>query len=331
MTTTKIYQTQNGEIAFRGDLEHETIWANQKQIAELFDIDRTVVSRHIKNIFKDKELDRDMVCAKFAHTTTHGAIKGKTQTRDIEYYNLDIILAIGYRTNSSKAISFRKWATSILKQYLIDGYAINKQRLTQTKTILENLKQTIEFLSTKQIGYEKELLNLLQNYSKTLSLLEGYDKNSIDDFEGYKSDEVLTYSETKEVLQKLKSNLIAKGEATELFANERDKQLDGIIGNLYQTFGGVELYPSIEDKASHLLYFIIKDHPFSDGNKRSASFMFIYFLNKCDYLYKKSGEKKINDNALTALTLLIASSNPNDKKILIKLIKHLIFEQGEIK
>jgi len=329
MNNIEIYQTPNGEIAFRGDLEHETIWANQKQIAELFDIDRTVVSRHIKNIFKDKELDRDMVCAKFAHTTTHGAIKGKTQTRDIEYYNLDIILAIGYRTNSSKAISFRKWSTSILKQYLIDGYAINKQRLSQTKAVLENLKETIEFLSTKQIGYEKELLSLLQNYSKTLSLLEGYDKNSIDDFEGYKSDKVLTYSETKEVLQKLKSNLIAKNEATELFANERDKQLDGIIGNLYQTFGGVELYPSIEDKASHLLYFIIKDHPFSDGNKRSASFMFIYFLNKCDYLYKKSGEKKINDNALTALTLLIASSNPNEKEILIKLIKHLIFEQGE--
>jgi len=322
MNTIEIYQTPNGEIAFRGDLEHETIWANQKQIAELFGTKVPAINKHIKNILSEEELDSSTI-SKMETVQKEGKREVK---RVVEFYNLDMIIAIGYRVNSKLATQFRKWSTSILKQYLIDGYAINQQRLSQTKTILENLKQTIEFLSTKQIGYEKELLSLLQNYSKTLSLLEGYDKNSIDDFEGYRSDEVLTYSETKEVLQKLKSNLIAKGEATELFANERDKQLDGIIGNLYQTFGGVELYPSIEDKASHLLYFIIKDHPFSDGNKRSASFMFIYFLNKCDYLYKKSGEKKINDNALTALTLLIASSNPNDKEILIKLIKHLIFE-----
>ncbi len=323
MNNIEIYQTPNGEIAFRGDLEHETIWANLNQIATLFNRDKSVISRHIKNIFKSGELDKDSVVAKIATTAKDG------KTYQVDYYNLDMILSIGYRVDSKEATIFRKWSTSILKQYLIDGYAINKHRLSQTKTILENLKETIEFLSTKQIGHEKELLNLLKNYSKTLSLLEGYDKNSIDDFEGYRSDKVLTYSETKEVLQKLKSNLIAKDEATELFANEKDAQLDGIIGNLYQTFSCVELYPSVEDKASHLLYFIIKDHPFSDGNKRSASFMFIYFLNKCDYLYKKSGEKKINDNALTALTLLIASSNPNEKEILIKLIKHLIFEQGE--
>jgi len=324
MNNTELYQTPNGEIAFRGDLEHETIWANQKQIAELFGTKVPAINKHIKNILSEEELDSSTI-SKMETVQKEGKREVK---RVVEFYNLDMIIAIGYRVNSKLATQFRKWSTSILKQYLIDGYAINQQRLSQTKTILENLKQTIEFLSIKQIGYEKELLSLLQNYSKTLSLLEGYDKNSIDDFEGYKSDKVLTYNETKEVLQKLKSNLIAKGEATELFANERDKQLDGIIGNLYQTFGGVELYPSIEDKASHLLYFIIKDHPFSDGNKRSASFMFIYFLNKCDYLYKKSGEKKINDNALTALTLLIASSNPNEKEILIKLIKHLIFEQG---
>jgi len=321
MTNIELYQTPNGEIAFRGDFEHETIWANQKQIAKLFGTKVPAINKHIKNILSEEELDSSTI-SKMETVQKEGKREVK---RIVEFYNLDMIIAIGYRVNSKLATQFRKWSTNILKQYLIDGYAINQQRLSQTKAVLENLKQTIEFLSTKQIGYEKELLSLLQNYSKTLSLLEGYDKNSIDDFEGYKSDEVLSYGETREVLQKLKANLVAKGEATELFANEKDEQLKGIIGNLYQTFGGVELYPSIEDKASHLLYFIIKDHPFSDGNKRSASFMFVYFLNKCDYLYKKSGERKINDNALTALTLLIASSNPNEKELLIKLIKHLIF------
>jgi len=306
-------------------LTHETIWANQKQIAQLFEIDRTVVSRHIKNIFKDEELDKNVVCAKFAHTTEHGAISNKTQTRELDYYNLDIILAIGYRTNSTKAISFRKWATSILKKYLLDGYAINEKKLTTTKILLNNLKQTIDMLSSKNIGYEKELLNLLQNYTKTLSLLESYDKDNIDDIQGCQSEYILTYDETTKVLSELKSNLIDKGEATKLFANEKDNELKGIINNLYQTFGGVELYPSIEDKASNLLYFIIKDHPFNDGNKRSASFMFIYFLDRCNYLYKTNGEKKINDNALTVLTLLVASSNPKEKDLLIKLIKHLIF------
>ena len=306
-------------------MTHETIWANQKQIAQLFEIDRTVVSRHIKNIFKDEELDKNVVCAKFAHTTEHGAISNKTQTRELDYYNLDIILAIGYRTNSTKAISFRKWATSILKKYLLDGYAINEKKLTTTKILLNNLKQTIDMLSSKNIGYEKELLNLLQNYTKTLSLLESYDKDNIDDIQGCQSEYILTYDETTKVLSELKSNLIDKGEATKLFANEKDNELKGIINNLYQTFGGVELYPSIEDKASNLLYFIIKDHPFNDGNKRSASFMFIYFLDRCNYLYKTNGEKKINDNALTVLTLLVASSNPKEKDLLIKLIKHLIF------
>ena len=326
MKNIEIFQSPTGEIEFRGDIEHETVWASQKQIAELFAIDRTVVSRHIKNIFKDAELEKEVVCAKFAHTTSHGAIESKTQTRELDFYNLDIILAVGYRTNSKKAIDFRKWATSILKKYLINGYAVNEKKLTQTKELLNNLKATIEFLSSKEIEQEKEILHLLKTYTKTLSLLESYDKSSIEDFEGKKTSYQLTYDEAKDVLNSLKTELIKSKEATELFANEKADEFAGIIGNLYQTFGGVELYPSIEDKASNLLYFIIKDHPFNDGNKRSASFLFIYFLDKCDYLYKSNGEKKINENALTTLTLLVASSNPKEKDILIKLIKHLLFE-----
>ena len=323
MTNIEIYQAPNGEIEFKGDLEHETVWATLEQIAKLFSRDKSGISRHIKNIFNSEELDKNATVAKIATVQKEGS---REVVRDIDYYNLDMILSIGYRVDSKEATYFRKWATSILKKYLLDGYALNEKKLSKTKDILQNLKQTIEFLATKEIGHEKELLNLLNNYTKTLSLLEGYDKESIDDFEGTQSDYVLTYKETKEVLSQLKANLMGREEATELFANEKAEELDGIIANLYQTFGGVELYPSIEDKASHLLYFIIKDHPFNDGNKRSASFMFIYFLNKCDYLYKENGEKKINDNALTALTLLVASSDPKEKTLLVKLIKHLIFE-----
>ena len=321
----EIFQSSNGEIVFNSDMQNETIWANLEQIAKLFGRDKSGISRHIKNIFNSEELSKNSTVAKIATVQKEG---NREVIRDIDYFNLDMIISIGYKVDSKEATLFRKWATSILKKYLTDGYAINEKKIIETKTLLNNLKQTIDFLSLKEIGQEKEILNLLQNYTKTLSLLESYDKSNIDDFSGATSSYFLSYNEVKKVLAEVKSLLISKGEATALFAQEKDAQLDGIIGNLYQTFGGVELYPSIEDKASHLLYFIIKDHPFNDGNKRSASFMFIYFLDRCDYLYKSNGEKKINDNALTTLTLLVATSDPKEKDILIKLIKHLLFENG---
>jgi len=317
-----LYQDNNANIEFQVNFDGENVWLNQKQIVEIFKKDRSVITKHINNILKDNEVDEKSNVQKM-----HIANSDKP----VKFYSLDVILAVGYRTNSKQAINFRKWATSVLKKYLTDGYAINEKKVTQTQELLSNLKQTINFLTHKEIGKEKEILSLLTTYTKTLSLLESYDKSSIEDFTGNSSSYELKYDEVKNVLQELKTALINKGEATQLFANEKDNQLDGIIANLYQTFGGDELYPSIEDKATHLLYFIIKDHPFNDGNKRSASFLFIYFLNKCNYLYKENGEKKINDNALTTLTLLVASSDPKEKDILIKLIKHLLFESGEKK
>jgi len=322
----EIFQSSNGEITFSSDAEHETIWATLDQIAKLFNRDKSGISRHIKNIFNSEELEKNSTVAKIATVQNEG---NREVLRDLEYFNLDMILSIGYRVDSKEATQFRKWASSVLKKYLRDGYAINEKKVLQTQELLQNLKQTINFLSTKEIGQEKEILKLLNTYTKTLSLLESYDKSSIEDFRGNDSEYKMSYSEVKTVLSELKSTLMKKGEATELFANEKDDQLSGIIGNLYQTFGGVELYPSIEDKATHLLYFIIKDHPFNDGNKRSGAFMFIYFLDKCEYLYKENGEKKINENALTTLTLLVAQSDPKEKEILIKLIKHLLFESGE--
>jgi len=315
-----IYKDEKSNIDFQVNFDGESVWLTQKHLVQLFEKDQSVISRHVHNIFKDNEVDEKSNMQKM-----HIANSDKP----VKFYSLDIILAVGYRTNSQKAIYFRKWATSVLKKYLTDGYAINEKKVTQTKELLSNLKQTIDFLSTKEIGHEKDVLNLLQTYTKTLTLLESYDKSSIEDFDGKKCSYKLTYNEVKDVLAQLKAKLIAKDEATKLFANEKDNALDGIVSNLYQTFGGEELYPSIEDKATHLLYFIIKDHPFNDGNKRSASFIFIYFLDKCDYLYKENGEKKINENALTTLTLLVASSDPKEKNILIKLIKHLLFESGE--
>lgn len=324
-TNIEIFQSSNGEIEFSSDIEHETIWASLEQISKLFARDKSGISRHIKKILESGELDKNATVAKIATVQKEG---NRKVSREIDYYNLDMVISIGYRVDSKEATQFRKWATTVLKKYLTDGYAINEKKITQTKAILNNLKATIEFIASKQIGEEKELLHLLQNYTKTLSLLEGYDKSDINDFCGTSSRYRLTYDETKNVINELKKELMQKGEATELFGNEKANELEGIVSNLYQTFGGEELYPSIEDKAIHLLYLIIKDHPFNDGNKRSAAFMFIYFLDKCDYLYKNNGEKKINENALTTLTLLVASSNPKEKDLLVKLIKHLIFESG---
>ena len=324
-SSVEIFQSANGEICFRGDIANETIWATQKQIAQLFGTKVPAINKHIKNIVAEEELEKSTI-SKMETVQKEGNREVK---RELEFYNLDMIIAIGYRVNSKLATQFRKWSTTVLKEYLINGYAINEKKVLQTQELLNNLKQTINFLATKEIEQEKEILKLLNTYTKALSLLEGYDKSSIEDLHGKSSRYTMSYGEVKNVLSELKSTLMQKGEATELFANEKDEQLAGIIGNLYQTFNGVELYPSIEDKAVHLLYFIIKDHPFYDGNKRSGAFMFIYFLDKCDYLYKENGEKKINENALTTLTLLVAQSNPKEKGIIIKLIKHLLFEPGE--
>ena len=251
MNNIELFQSSNGEIEFKGDIGKETIWANQKQIAQLFGTKIPAITKHIKNIINEEELDSSTI-SKMEIVQIEGKREVK---REVEFCNLDMIIAIGYRVNSKMATQFRKWATTILKKYLTDGYAINEKKVTGTKELLSNLKQTIDFLSNKEIGQEKEILRLLTTYTKTLSLLEAYDKSSIEDFSGKSSPYKLTADEAKNILAEVKTSLMKKGEATKLFANEKDDQLDGIIGNLYQTFGGDELYPSIEDKATHLLYF----------------------------------------------------------------------------
>lgn len=317
-----IHKTSKGpELEVR--LEKETIWLTQAQIAELFGAERSVITKHLKNVFRNGELAENAVCAIFAHTAADG------KTYKTAFYNLDAIISVGYRVNSKQATQFRVWATNTLRNYLIDGYAINEKRLLSAQEKFKELQGVISFLQEKSkhellSGQEYEILSLLANYSKTLTLLEQYDKDKLAVSKKGKGKFILNYEEVKNVIVALKNDLIAKKEAGDIFGQEYEGKLQGIIGCLYQTFGGRELYSSLEEKAAHLLYFIIKDHPLADGNKRAASFLFVYFLDKNNFLYRESGEKKINDNALVALALLIAISDPKDKETMIKIITNLL-------
>jgi prophage maintenance system killer protein len=317
-----IYKTAKNEVELSVRLEKETAWLSLDQIADLFNRDKSAVSRHIKNIFKEKELFKKSVVANFATTAADGKIY------KVDYYNLDVIISVGYRVNSARATQFRIWATKMLKNYLVKGYAINEKRLLEAKEKFGELRSAISFLQEKSksellTGQEGEVLNLLANYAKTLTLLEQYDKDEIAPIAGEITKFILKYGDLLGIIGRMRENLENKG-VSGLFGQEREGTFKGIIGALYQTFGGQDLYPALEDKAAHLLYLIIKDHPFSDGNKRIGSFLFVYFLDKTDSLYRKSGERKINDNALAALALLIAQSDPKEKEIMIKIIKSLI-------
>ncbi len=317
-----IFQAKNGAIELRGDITKETLWATQAQIAELFETERSVVTKHIKNIFKDSELDQEVVCAKIAHTTSHGALENKTQTREVSVYNLDIILAIGYRTNSAKAIEFRKWATKILKDHLVKGYTINKKVVQKNyEEFLKSVNEIKSLLPGENFSNTKNVLELVNTFAYTWLTLDSYDKESFNKIKTTKKKVSLTASELNYALLELKNDLIKKGEATEIFAVDRNKEsLEGIIGNVMQSFGGGDMYASIEEKAVHLLYFMIKNHPFVDGNKRSGAFSFIWFLNK----YKLLNKEKISPEALAAITLLIAESDPAHKERMVKLVMSLI-------
>ena len=322
-TKIVIYEDANGETNLDVSLENDTLWLSQKQLEVLFDRDKSVISRHIKNIFKDEELDKNSVVAKNATTATDGKIY------QVEYYNLDMIISLGYRVNSKRATSFRVWATKILKDYIINGYSINNKRLQQKG--LKELNETISLLKDTisnaqiELNEAKGLLDVILNYSRTWTLLQGYDEDSLKiDFVSKEAKFILDSDEAKNYIAQLKDELIKKGEATELFGREKAGEFEGILRNIYQTFGGVDLLESVEEKAANLLYYIIKGHPFNDGNKRIGAFMFILFLSKNNMLYKSNGELKINDNALVALSLMTAKSDPKQKDTIINLIVNIL-------
>ncbi len=332
MSDIVIYEDGSVEIDAR--VNNETVWLSQKQIADLFGVQRPAVTKHLSNIFKSGELDKEVVSSILEHTTKHGAIENKKQTKKTKLYNLDAIISVGYRVNSKRATQFRIWATKILKEYIIQGYALNKERLQQQK--LAELEQTIQLI--KQ-GLESQTINtveakgfveIISNYAKSWALLQGYDEQSLEEVVQTKEQKfVLDYDEAKEAIAELKKALIAKGEATELFGNEKAGEFKGNLLNIYQSFGGVELLPSVEQKAANLLYYIIKGHPFNDGNKRIGAYLFVLFLHKNGILHKPNGEPKINDNALASLALLVATSAPEQKEIIIKLVMNMLYE-GEI-
>jgi death-on-curing family protein len=324
--TLAIFQAKNGAIELKKDFDNENFWANKKDIAQIFGIDRSVVSRHIKNIFNDEELDKNMVCAKFAHTTKHGSLKGKTQTTEVEFYNLDIILAVGYKTNSVKAIEFRKWATKTLKQHITQGYTINENFLQKKKNLYEKVLEDIQLLSEKNnILENSQIINLIKSFSSTWFTLENYDKQNFPKKGEQKTMQEIDFNGLSKNLYEeisfLKQELLQKKEATELFAQEKNKgSLNGILGNVFQSVFGQDAYETTEEKAVHLLYFIIKNHPFNDGNKRTGAFSFIWILQKFNFDFTK----KITPETLTILTLLIAESNPKEKDKMIGLVLLLL-------
>jgi death-on-curing family protein len=318
-----IYQTSDNQTQIEVQFEGENFWLTQEQISLLFERDRTVVGKHLRNIFKSGELDERVVCANFAHTTKHGAIEGKTQEKSIKYYNLDAILSVGYRVNSKRGTQFRQWATQRLKEHLVQGYTINQKRLDQLQKTVELIQKTADNETT--LNETKGLLDIITHYTQSFSLLNQYDSNTI---VSTNINENITYEikyeEAKTAINELKKQLIARKEASSLFGNEKDNSFSGILQSVIQTFDGKYLYPSIEEQAAHLLYFIIKGHPFSDGNKRIGAFLFVWFLEKNRHRFKRNGELKINDNTLVALALLVAQSNPNEKELMVNLVVNLI-------
>ncbi len=325
-----LYTNPDGSTAVDVRLEQETVWLSQAQMAELFDRTAPTINEHIKSIYGEGELESAPTIRKFRIVRMEG---NRQVEREIDFYNLDMIISVGYRVNSKRGTQFRIWANSVLKEYLLRGYALNHTRLNgeqikQFQQALSLFPQTVERLSSRGDLSDDEavaLMRLVTDYASSWALLQQYDDGKLEQVEHGRSPSFeLTYDKAREAIATLKVDLVGKGEASELFGNERDESFQGILGAIYQTFDGEELYPSIEHKAAHLLYFVIKDHPFSDGNKRSAALLFIYFLSQNNYLTKTIGGSKVDENALVALTLLIAESDPKQKEVMIALVMHLL-------
>ncbi|MDT8282802.1 MAG: virulence protein RhuM/Fic/DOC family protein [Gammaproteobacteria bacterium] len=318
MSELLIYTKNEKDVTVR--LEGETVWLNQDQMASLFDRERSVITKHLRNVFKEGELEREATRAFFAQVQTEG---DRTVTRQIEHYNLDAIISIGYRVNSKRGVQFRQWATRVLREHLTHGYTLNQARLAErgmheAEQALNLLARTLENQSlVNDAG--RDVLALITGYAKTWRLLLQYDEDGLalpDTCRPARG--VLDYTRASAAISELKNTLMQRGEATDLFGRERGEAFQGILGSIEQTMFGESLYKSREEKAAHLLYFVIKDHPFSDGNKRIGSFMFLL------YLQQENMAMTINANALTALALLVAESEPANKNLMIRLIVNLL-------
>lgn len=324
-----IYQSADGTVSLDARLENETIWLTQKGMAELFGVKTPTISKHLKNIFNEGELKEEVVISILETTTKHGAIEGKTQTRDTQFYNLDAIISVGYRINSSRATQFRIWATSTLKEYLTKGYAINEDKLKKEQDKVKTLQNTIKLLSrslshqVENLEEAQNIAKLLDSFAQGLDLLDNFDHETLDT-KGKNKKEAVRVSEKEflQVIDKMKSEF-----ASDVFANPKDGSFSSSVNQIYQTFDGQELYPTLEEKAAMLLYLITKNHSFSDGNKRIAASCFLYFLNKNSMLYI-NGSPIIDNTTLFALALLIAESNPTEMET-IKNVVVSVLNNGE--
>ena len=322
-----IYQTEDGQTQIDVRLENDTVWLTQAQMAELFQTDRTSIVRHINNIYKVEELDRESTCAKIAQVQVEGR---RAVKRNIPYFNLDMIISVGYRVNSKRGIKFRQWANKVLKDYLVKGYAVNQrihsEQIGELRQLVGMLGRTIQSQTVLSTDETNALFEVVTDYSYALDTLDNYDYERLTIDKTTKQEKFhATYDNAMEAIGRLRDKF---GGST-LFGNEKDDSFKSSIGQIYQTFGGNELYPSVEEKASMLLYLVTKNHSFSDGNKRIAATLFLWFLNNNGILYREDGSKRLADNTLVALTLMIAESKTEEKDVMVKVVVNLINQRNE--
>ncbi len=319
----EIYRSADGNIELNVKLENDTVWLTQSQMAELFGRDRTVITRHINNCFKEGELDKNITCAKFAHVGTEG-----DQHYETMMYNLDVIISVGYRVKSVQGTRFRQWANNILKQYLIKGYAVNQKRLDHyddLKSVVTLMSRAITLQQKVTMGEYEGLFSVISDYVYALDTLDRYDYQSLSISQTTCEEPFrATYENAMETINALKE----KFSGSQWFANEKDDSFKSSIGQIYQTFDGEDLYPSVEEKAAMLLYLVVKNHSFIDGNKRIAAMLFLWFMEKNGILYGEEGHKRIADNTLVALTLMIAESRTEEKDVMVKVVVNLINKEN---
>lgn len=323
-----VFKPKSGQTEFQVvlDGDNDTVWATEQQIMELFGKTRRTIGEHIKNIYKEGELEKESTWREFRQVQKEG---DRDVSRNVSIYNLDVIISIGYRVKSQVGIEFRKWATTKLKEYIIQGFAINQELLQSKSEKIKDLELQIDHLNEAAFQNQKQItegfLSIIEHYSKSFELLNKYDTEELS-MEGLNEEVIyiINYHDVKKAIQQLKITLIQKGEASEIFGNEKDKSFEGILGSISQTVFGQLAYPTIEEQAAQLLYSIIKGHAFSDGNKRIGSFVFVWFLERNNYHLNTKGKRKIDDNTLVALALAVAQSLPEQREVIIKLIINLI-------
>ena len=323
-----IYKDENNAIQLDVRVAGEMIWLTRQQLATLFGRDYKTISKHINNALKE-ELADEVVVAKFANTTKHGAMEGKTQTREKEYFNLEIVTSVGYRVKSKRGIQFRKWANRVLKEYLLKGYIVNerirKEQLGELRQLVQVAGRAISNQEVAKTVESLDLLNVVVDYTYALDTLDNYDYERLTIDKTTKEEKFhATYDNAMEEIDRLRK----KFGGSSLFGNEKDDSFKSSIGQIYQTFGGNELYPSVEEKAAMLLYLVTKNHSFSDGNKRIAATLFLWFLNNNGILYREDGSKRLADNTLVALTLMIAESKTEEKDVMVKVVVNLINQKN---